>query len=428
MDKLKDDIKSFVTEDAAAIETRNEALARVLLWTSSSKTPQENLTSLVTTHLAPYLASEGKDAARGRATLLLGRVVADLVKRGGGGGGGGDFVHSVIGTDAGEPTLNASTISFLCQFFCGRMESDYGSVQGCLEALLSLASPERSGSMSATIAERMSMLASLQKLHVPQMAVNLRILSHHLFDVLVNDDEICAQIRTKSKKNYSNEIVEQFCDAMNQESDPRCLKRCFGTATRLMTAFENDLSNESVEKMFEVLECYVPIEFTPPPNDIRGITQNDLVLGLRGFFSCSARLADDVVDMVRERLESEDSTATARLDVLRTLGDALPIFCSSNGNKGNKDGDNEVEDDALPWVKTTLVQVLQATIEEVMSGAGDDEVVLEAALRLVHVVSQLSAVCPALVPCCLSLLSTFVKESFQEAETFRASSSLRGVI
>ena len=385
--QLASSIQAFVVDDATAIEDRNAALARVIEWVSSS-TPQDRLTSLVTTHLRSYLGSDGKDSDRARATLLLARVV-----------------RALIGPDSLDPnTINMSTSSFLCKFFCGRMESDYSSMQGCLEALVAIT--ERSDLTSTT--DALFMLNGLKALHVPQMAVNLRILAHELFGLLVRLDTVSSDFKTDPTRTDS--LVEQFCDAMNQESDPRCLKQCFGIAKHLMVTFEAELSDSSVEKMFEVTECYVPIEFTPPPNDQRGITQDDLVNGLRDFFSCTPRMATDVVDMVRDRLELDESSAAARSDVLWTLSAALPTFCKQPDT----------------WMETSFQSCIQSSIEHVLSGS--EENVVEAALSLIHATSRSLTICPEMGPCCVSLLSVLVGEAFGDAETFRASSAIRGVV
>jgi hypothetical protein len=403
MQSIARDITSFIAEDATDIASRNEALARVVEWVTTSGSPHTNLTSLVTTHLQPYLSSEGKDSDRGRATLLLSRVVSNLLKP----------------NTNNANVINKSTISFLCKFFCGRVKSDYDSVQGCLEALVSLVQrPDLTSKVDA-----LSMLASLKTLHVPQMKTHLRILCHQLFSLLINLEEVCQDIisfstnsdhSNKSSATYGpNELIEQFCDAMNQESDPRCLKQCFGTATRLLTMFEDHLSDDSIEKMFEVTECYVPIEFVPPPNDTRGITNDDLVNGLRTFYACSPRMAFDVVDMVRDRLEvneSDEPSSAARSDVLWTLSAALPTFCKKPSER---------------WM-SNMIPCIQASIDIILSGS--EESVVEAALSLIHTTSQQLTVCPAMGGCCANLLSVFVKESFTEAETFRASSAIRGLI
>ena len=162
-------------------------------------------------------------------------------------------------------------------------------------------------------------------------------------------------------------------------------------------------------------ECYVPIEFSPPPNDTRGVTQEDLVGGLRSIFMASPRFAGDVLDMVQDRLELEDSSTTVKCDVLQTLAVSLPSYCSS-------------EDTATTeaWMVKSLQRVSQLTIDCILGG-GEDSIV-EAALSVVHALAGQITVCPTVTPYFRGCLTVFVQEAVGDAETFRASLSVRALV
>ncbi len=46
------------------------------------------------------------------------------------------------------------------------------------------------------------------------------------------------------------------------------------------------------EELFEVTACYFPIDFRPAPNDPHGITQEELIQGLRACLSATPKFAE----------------------------------------------------------------------------------------------------------------------------------------
>lgn len=396
---VRADIDLFVVETGTAIDDRNEALNRVIEWvrgprhSCSGASIRERLTELIAKHMKDFLSGDSVDAQRSRASLLFGRVV--------------DTLASTPSTSVFDPAL----VKFLHSFFLSRLD-DFHSLQGSLIALLALSklndlTREKSAS---------EVLEALKKVHVPQMTVELRLLCHKLFSVLIQDTRFLDSIQSiePASDQKCNDLVLQFCDMMDEESDPRCLKICFVTGKTMVTKFDAVLNEATFERLFEVTECYVPIEFSPPPNDTRGVTQDDLVGGLRGIFKASLSMARDVLDMVRDRLEAEDSNAVVKSDVLQTLAICLPMYCS---------GDTKT---IAQWMTRCLQPVLQLVIDCILSG-GEDAVV-DSAVGVIYAMAKQITVCPNIIPYFDGCLNIFVKEAVGDAETLRGDLSARALV
>ncbi|KAI4893649.1 hypothetical protein NFI96_018029 [Prochilodus magdalenae] len=80
---------------------------------------------------------------------------------------------------------------------------------------------------------------------------------------------------------------------------------------------DRDAASQFTEELFEVMSCYFPIDFTPPPNDPHGITQEELILTLRGVLTGTPRFAEFLVPLVIEKLDSD--VQNAKVDSLLTL-------------------------------------------------------------------------------------------------------------
>ena len=60
----------------------------------------------------------------------------------------------------------------------------------------------------------------------------------------------------------------------------------------------------SLPQLFDVLSCYFPVTFTPPPNNVHGITRSDLASALEAALACCLLYADQLVPLVLEKLSS----------------------------------------------------------------------------------------------------------------------------
>lgn len=69
----------------------------------------------------------------------------------------------------------------------------------------------------------------------------------------------------------------------------------------------------NAEELVDVLACYFPVVFSPPPNDPYGITRAMLATRLLRPLTASPALAPYVVPLVLEKLASSHRLGTAAL-------------------------------------------------------------------------------------------------------------------
>ena len=60
----------------------------------------------------------------------------------------------------------------------------------------------------------------------------------------------------------------------------------------------------SLPELFDVLSCYFPVTFTPPPNNVHGITRQGLATALEAALACCPLYADQLVPLALEKLSS----------------------------------------------------------------------------------------------------------------------------
>ncbi|KAG6833236.1 hypothetical protein H0H87_009857 [Tephrocybe sp. NHM501043] len=105
------------------------------------------------------------------------------------------------------------------------------------------------------------------------------------------------------------------------EKDPRNLLVAFAIARVILIEF--DIS-EHVESLFDIIFCYFPITFRPPPNDPYGITTEDLRMALRGCLSASPAFGPLAIPVFLEKLTA-GSPITKR-DTLETMSTCFPVY------------------------------------------------------------------------------------------------------
>ncbi|GAB6023285.1 mms19 nucleotide excision repair [Chamberlinius hualienensis] len=116
-----------------------------------------------------------------------------------------------------------------------------------------------------------------------------------------------------------------FLQAIEGEKDPRNLAMLFN----LMPLIINHFNIESmVEEFFEVIACYFPVDYSPPPNDTRGITRDDLVSGLRKCLTSTTKFSENLIPLLLEKSESD--LKSAKLDMLITLTECCKTYSWEN--------------------------------------------------------------------------------------------------
>ncbi|XP_033756743.1 MMS19 nucleotide excision repair protein homolog [Pecten maximus] len=124
-------------------------------------------------------------------------------------------------------------------------------------------------------------------------------------------------------QKLGSDFVLGYIQTMDTEKDPRNLVLAFHCATIIIHNFSLGVF---LEEMFEVVSCYFPVDFTPPPGDPHGVTKEDLILGLRGCLVASSQFGQYCCPLLLEKLSSD--VTSAKVDSLRTLEAAANVYGS----------------------------------------------------------------------------------------------------
>ncbi|CEG42555.1 DNA repair/transcription protein Mms19 [Plasmopara halstedii] len=299
--------------------------------------------------LGVHLTS-GDDKVRSRATLLLAEVLTRLP----------------------ELQLMPSAVQLLLNFFADRL-ADFPSASACLRGLLALETHHAAQIPSPrTTISLMVKLGSI--LHIPQLGQAMRKMCFDLFNLTLAQPMVIELLRNsvtadrntqdtmvddaKQNEDFGRQFTQTFLTAMEGEKDPRNLLLCMHVARTLLSQLELVFSCNTLllQQYFDIVSCYFPIIFAPPPNDPYGITSDSLILSLRHAFAASDLLAPFVVPFLLKKLSS--TVAEAKLDAIQTL-----VFCAERYS-----------------INVLLLQIEAITIalyDEVLDG-GKQEVIAEA--------------------------------------------------
>ncbi|OWZ17052.1 MMS19 nucleotide excision repair protein [Phytophthora megakarya] len=263
--------------------------------------------------LGAYLTS-GDDKVRSRATLLLAEVLTRLP----------------------ELQLTPSAVQLLLTFFADRL-ADFPSASACLRALLALETHHAAqvSSPRTTVALVLKLGSTL---HIPQLGQAMRKMCFDLMQLALaqptvaellldsvppsGDAQDASVDDAEQSEDLGRQFAQTFLSAMEGEKDPRNLLLCMQVARTLLSKLEAVFSRSDalLQQYFDIVSCYFPIIFTPPPNDPYGITSEGLILSLRHAFAASDLLAPLVLPFLLKKLAS--TVVEAKLDALQTL-----VFC-----------------------------------------------------------------------------------------------------
>ncbi|ETI50001.1 hypothetical protein F443_06351 [Phytophthora nicotianae P1569] len=263
--------------------------------------------------LGAYLTS-GDDKVRSRATLLLAEVLTRLP----------------------ELQLTPSAVQLLTTFFADRV-ADFPSASACLRALLALETHHAAQVQSPRTT--VALILKLGKtLHIPQLGQAMRKMCFDLMQLALmqptvvellldsvpasKDAQDASVDDAEQSEDLGRQFAQTFLSAMEGEKDPRNLLLCMQVARTLLSKLEPVFSRSDalLQQYFDVVSCYFPIIFTPPPNDPYGITSEGLILSLRHAFAASDLLAPLVLPFLLKKLAS--TVVEAKLDAIQTL-----VFC-----------------------------------------------------------------------------------------------------
>ncbi|KAJ7717113.1 ARM repeat-containing protein [Mycena maculata] len=278
---------------------------------SSSSAPTESAERLVTTWMATGRDEEVAEAvtevSEGR---LLGVVKAlgtyltsdqdDLRTK------GVDFLATVIGR-CPENTLNKQSVKVLTAFFCDKLD-DTETIVPALKGLSSL--PPICTSNDALV------ILKAVFAHVNMRAL-VQSVRFHVFSII---DGLIAHHR-EPLKGMKSEFIAPYINLAEGEKDPRNLLLAFAIARVILVEFD---PTDHIEALSNIVFCYFPITFRPPPNDPYGITADDLRLALRRCVSANPALGPIAIPIFLEKLAA--GSPPIKRDTLQAMTDSFPVY------------------------------------------------------------------------------------------------------
>eukprot|EP00232_Nephroselmis_pyriformis_P024869 CAMPEP_0182870920 /NCGR_PEP_ID=MMETSP0034_2-20130328/10815_1 /TAXON_ID=156128 /ORGANISM="Nephroselmis pyriformis, Strain CCMP717" /LENGTH=324 /DNA_ID=CAMNT_0025003437 /DNA_START=115 /DNA_END=1085 /DNA_ORIENTATION=+ len=198
----------------------------------------------------------------------------------------------------------------LAEFFWSRL-ADWPSLKGAARGCLCLLNkPALAPADAAAIAA-----ALLDELHVQSLSVSDRLLCLDLFKSIL-------AVHPSAVAGIEDAFVQGVVAAVDGEKDPRCLVLAFEIMALLPAALHGQAAGEEAlrknhDEMFDVLTCYFPVSFTPPPGDKRHITRGDLAAPLARAMAATPLYAPACIALAIEKLGAAQESA--RVDALEVL-------------------------------------------------------------------------------------------------------------
>ncbi|KAM9326174.1 MMS19 nucleotide excision repair protein homolog [Gastrophryne carolinensis] len=225
---------------------------------------------------------------RGRAVQLLSQVLLQCYSR-----------------------LTGKEVEVLVVFYENRLKDHHVITPHVLQGLKAL-------SMSEVFPQGLvvSVLKSIfQEVHVQSL---LQVDRHTVYMIITN----FMNSQEEELKSLGADFTFGFIQVMDGEKDPRNLLVAFHIVHDIIT--KSYSLGPFVEELFEVVSCYFPIDFNPPPNDPHGITREDLIVGLRAVLAATPRFAEFLLPLLIEKMDSD--VQSAKLDSLQTLRAACTVY------------------------------------------------------------------------------------------------------
>ncbi|KAH6916048.1 RNAPII transcription regulator C-terminal-domain-containing protein [Coprinopsis sp. MPI-PUGE-AT-0042] len=233
-----------------------------------------------------YLTSE-ENGVRSKGVELLSLVTARL--------------HPVI--------LNKATTRTLVNFYCDKLE-DADTIIPALQGLLTLAGLPTFAGIETTA----TLEALLRHVRMKALTQSQRFMVYSILDSLI------ARQR-EVLKTLGLKFLDGYVSMVEGEKDPRNLLVVFAMDKVILIEF--DISDR-VQTFYDIIFCYFPISFRPPPNNPGGITADDLRASLRQCVSASPLFGPLAIPHFLENLVS--GSRPAKRDTLETLAACLPIY------------------------------------------------------------------------------------------------------
>ncbi|KAH7300900.1 hypothetical protein KP509_23G003000 [Ceratopteris richardii] len=212
--------------------------------------------------------------------------------------------------------FDATILHHFAAFFAARLE-DWHSLHGALIGSLALLKREKHVGVVDNDDAKALLKSALENVEVQALVQEDRMFCLEFFEcLLVGYPEAIS--------SHGTLFVERLCGIIDGEKDPRCLLLGFHIVELAAQIFPDPAGyiGSVIEDLFDLLSCYFPISFTPPPDDNWGITREDLSVALMHCLGATNLFAEFSIPFLLDKLSS--SLKNAKLDSLKFLG-----FCVS---------------------------------------------------------------------------------------------------
>ncbi|KAI5804937.1 RNAPII transcription regulator C-terminal-domain-containing protein [Geopyxis carbonaria] len=260
---------------------------------------------------------------------------------------------SAVLAELGSRSFTRQQVPVVAQFMCDRLEDETGLGETS-SGLTALAKMHHFGKDEAT-----QVMTALMKVDLPKHPLTTR------FKVLTLVDALMSEHRD-ALKSMGDKFVTGFAELVGGEKDPRNLMIVFSVAKVILVEFD---IVRHVELMYDVVYCYFPISFRPPPDDPYHITAQDLKKRLRECIASTHYFAGQVFPQLIEKLDS--TSPSVKLDVLQTMAACALSYGPQT-------------------MSTQSSQLWDAVKYEILKSSDEDELTNEALLVLKAVATTLS--------------------------------------
>ncbi|KAJ3153488.1 hypothetical protein HDU89_000515 [Geranomyces variabilis] len=202
-----------------------------------------------------------------------------------------------------------NAVNVLVKFYVDRLE-DQPSVGEVLKGLNAMLKRELVSSQDAEL------IASSIFKHVAVRTYQqtTRFIAFEIFDLLIRK-------QLSAIRRMGPGFVSGYMQLMEGEKDPRNLLLAFRTLKLIIATLDYA---KHAEDLFGIVFCYFPITFRPPPDDVYGITADDLKVALRECISATPLFAPYAMPLLIEKLARV--SGSAKRDALETLTACAPVY------------------------------------------------------------------------------------------------------
>ena len=224
------------------------------------------------------------------------------------------FLASLV-SQSPELLRTEGDVHHLLEFFTARL-GDWPALHGALMGAHALLQHHKDKAETQGIVDLVQALND--GVYIRSLGVNDR---SRAFNVIACAVDSCGQ----EILDADVDLAEMIIVSIDGEKDPRCLLDGFTAARKVLNLYEKQdddsihrttMDNAS-EEMFDVLSCYFPISFTPPPEDVNRITREDLSMQLNLTLVSWSGFGPMLLDLVEEKMSS--IVKQAKADALSLL-------------------------------------------------------------------------------------------------------------